>query len=644
MRMRFEPGLDDEEYVTARDALLDEFAGWLRDSRGPDRDKVVADVEMFLDWRYFYSSGVLDDFNDSDIAEFLLDWCPAKYAAPADVSHVVCRAVGTFIEFMASAGRLVGGVDRAARLITLAEGLVPQMQAAMDDSAKFGMGKSLFPDVPLAASMSEEELQVALLAQMEEFNAKPFEERKALTERFVNPPPPSIELPFIYVPPSATDVEAAVARAPLLAKVGALREYLGAGRALTQRGNLKLADGRALIGLLDTGDVMDPEFGDRTFRTGSTENLRGLAFIVDVAKEAGAVRVHQRRLVPVKAWVRRTSVEQATALYAAVIELGPLWWRGRRGLAFYDDFHRLLDDGIVHWLAPLLAQDTEAFFDGIVELAEEVVAEQVVPIWPHWRAEELNMFTEHDVSRIFQVLEMAGVVDWIDPEQVPTRWGDCYPGGGTIRLTALGRNVIPDYLPDAGYVLRRVGDLADADAATLIEALDSVPDTQHEALLAVWQPTRPSAERAAMITGAIAAAESARSRLTGFVALEMFDLDVVAPLARQLLDSPAAGHAALWLMGHGLADPDTVGSFIDVGVFVDVLAATLDDPEELCELFTSSPDADQPYAVLEDMWRHPAPETAAVLDALGRHLPDRKLAKAARKAAVRHRSWMASRR
>ena len=46
--------------------------------------------------------------------------------------------------------------------------------------------------------------------------------------------------------------------------------------------------------------------------------------------------------------------------------------------------------------------------------------------------------------------------------------------------------------------------------------------------------------------------------------------------------------------------------------------------------------------MLEFFGRHPAPETAAVLDVLGRHLPDRALAKQARKAAFKHRSWMAN--
>ncbi len=64
---------------------------------------------------------------------------------------------------------------------------------------------------------------------------------------------------------------------------------------------------------------------------------------------------------------------------------------------------------------------------------------------------------------------------------------------------------------------------------------------------------------------------------------------------------------------------------------------------ELRELFSNSPHSADQFEALEEIRRHPSPHTAAVLDALGEHLPDRTLAKAARKAAIRHRSWMANR-
>lgn len=134
--------------------------------------------------------------------------------------------------------------------------------------------------------------------------------------------------------------------------------------------------------------------------------------------------------------------------------------------------------------------------------------------------------------------------------------------------------------------------------------------------------------------------ETAAGRTMGFVALNEFDIDVAEPFVRQLLDSPVAGHAALWLIQRDRADAETLASFVDVAVLVDVLAESLESPEELCSLFAGLSD---PSQLLDDIWRHPAPETALVLDALGRHLPDRALAKAARKAAVRHQSWMANR-
>lgn len=403
-----------------------------------------------------------------------------------------------------------------------------------------------------------------------------------------------------------------------------------------------MADGRTLVDLLDTGDTFDPEHGGTTYKTVSIEHVAGLTFIVDIAKHARAVRVHQRRLVPVQAWIRRAPVDRAVAPARLVVESGPLTWRGSRYRTVFDTLAELLDDGVVHWLTPLLAHGVEAEYDGIVDFARTVVNDQFGDD-DRW-GEAFDAITPQYVSRIFTTLETAGVVEWLDKVDVATRWGGSYSAGGVVRLTALGRHVIADLAPEAGYALTTLSGLENADGGALLDALGSVPDDQHPAVLAAWQPARTSAERAEMIVAAIADADSAATRLVGFVALERFDPDTVAPPARQLLDSSAAGHAALWLMNHGLADRETVGQFVDIGVLIDMLAITLDDPAEMCRLFTGSLSGEELSAMLDDMWRHPAAETVDVLDALGRHLPDAKLAKAARKAAMRHRSWMANRR
>ncbi len=651
MRLRFDASSDGEhkEFAAARDELLDEFAVWLSSNRPPDDGAAVGHARLFLDWRFDYSTGVLDEYDDAHLAEFLLEWCPRKYSAPPEHSFQVCAAVGALVEFLSQSNRLVGGVDRAARLITVAEDLGPEMYAAMGDRSRFGMAKSLFGDrladvLGPDADVSPEELQAVLDAEMQGFNSLPFEERRALTDRFFTAPVPKpMELPFVHVPPPPGEVEAAAAASPIIAKFADLRDYLGDdGKPLTDRGNLKLADGRALVELLGTGDRVDAWIRDRQFKTRSTEQLRNLLFLVEAAKLAGAVRVVRRTLVPVKAWALRPVVERAVAAYRAVIELGPLWTLHRA--AYPDEVDNLLDEGIVHWLVMLLPRGAEALHDSIVAMALEVVEAEVPPRPPYWTEESVRRTTERGVSQIFEKLDLAGVVEWSGREQIEGEWGFTRAARGTIRLTALGRYALPEQLPGANYRLRSVGDLATADAEALIEKIDWVSDDDRKALVAAWQPTRTPNERAELVAAAIATAADSRTRLRGFVAIDLIGADAAEPHVRQLLDSPAAGNAALFLIRHGLATDEDVGMFINIGTFVDLLATSLDDPDQLCELFSRVRQTGQPLQILQDMWRHPAPETAAVLDTLGRGLADRALAKAARKAAIQHRSWMANRR
>jgi hypothetical protein len=408
MRLRFDPG-DDDAYYATRDALLDELDGWL-DRPARERAGVVTDVDFLLNWRYHDSSGVLDEFTPRDVTEFLLEWCPRRLKGHPDAAAHLCFAVGVYVDFMAATGRLVGGAERAGRLRRLVDDIAPTVLAETRSQA---------PVVDLAEA-----------------------------GRY--------ELPFVYVPPPAADVAAAAAAVPLLVKIDALQGYLGSeGKPLTAKGNLKLADGRALVELLDTGDEMDPQIGDKTFRTGTTANLMRLNSILDIAKGAGAVRVHDRRLVSVKGWQARATLPRAEAVFAAIVRLGPLGLQSSAGISYFNDLNALLDKGTVHWLAPLLAPETaELPFESFSVWARSVASRQMARDWPHG-AELLAEFTDQGMSRMFEVLEDAGVVRWTDREEVPQRYGRSYWGGGTLVLTALGRHVLPDYVDAAGYVMAR---------------------------------------------------------------------------------------------------------------------------------------------------------------------------------------------
>ena len=611
MQLHFGPG-EDDAYHEAREALLDELDGWL-DLPVPERYEVVSDVGLFLDWRYHESCGALDDFAPGAVAEFLLTWCPRRFEGRPDDALNLCFAVGRYFDLMAATGRMVGGLDRANRLRRLVDELAPTVLAEARNPTSTG-------SLPRQGKRDE---------TAEKFGSVP-----------VAAPEP-YELPFLYSPPPQADVEAAVSATPLLVKFDALRGYLGSdGRQLTDRGMLQLADGRALAELLDTGDEIEIHFGERTWQASSTVGMRRLNFVVALAEEAGAVLVHRRRLVPVPAWAARSPLSRAKALFSAILELGPLRAQSPGESLCSDVLYELLDCAFVHWLVPLLAGDNAVLpFESVLELAESTVARKQRL---YWASHELvSEFSEDDVSRVFEVLGDAGVVRWVDRVEVPEPFGRGHWTGGTVTLTAFGRHVLPDCLDDAGYLLRRAEAAAADDGAGLIAAMLSVDDARHEPLVMGWRAHRPVAERVQMLTETIALSASAQSRMMGFVALSMFDIEVVEPLVRQLLDTPVAGHAALWLISMGRADSATLGGFVDVGVLIDVLASDVEHPEALCATFTCVP---EPLQLLENMWRHPAPETVDVLDALGRHLPDSKLAKAARKAAVRHRSWLANRR
>ena len=366
-RLRFSAD-DDAAFHAAKLALLAEFEPWSDEHWGRSDGGLAADAGTFLDWRWAYSNGVLDDYRVDDVDEFLLEWCPAKMAVSPASAVGLCRALQAFVEFMSVTGRLQGGAAAAARLMAHLDDLVPAVYEAMGDESRFGFTKSLFAsagfDDPPETS---EELERMMSERVEAFNALPFEERRAATDRFFAPD--LVDLPFVYIPPSPDAVELAAMGAPVLSTFEALREYLGeGGRRLTDKGNVKVADARELVTLLGTGEELEEQFGDTVFKKRSSKQLLRLSFLVDLARESGAVRRDRGRLVPVKRWSTVPVVERAERIYATMIELGPLWsQRGNYGV--YGDYHQLLEDGIPFWLAPLLADGAERDVDEIVGLA-----------------------------------------------------------------------------------------------------------------------------------------------------------------------------------------------------------------------------------------------------------------------------------
>ncbi len=161
--------------------------------------------------------------------------------------------------------------------------------------------------------------------------------------------------------------------------------------------------------------------------------------------------------------------------------------------------------------------------------------------------------------------------------------------------------------------------------------------------LARWCPTATVTDRAAALAEVVMTADGSLQRIAAMDMIRLLEpVAEVEPAVRPMLDSDAAGYAATYLVEHDLASPEEMAPFSDIGLLIDLLSTLVDDPASMSSLFLDGI-GDGAADAIDDMWREERAETLELLEALGRHLPDKKLAKAAPKAALQHRSFMANR-
>ncbi len=185
--------------------------------------------------------------------------------------------------------------------------------------------------------------------------------------------------------PSEESLAAAAAEAEPLRRLQAFTRWVGAGRKLTQTGRITLADARELVGLLGTGDVIDPKIGDRVFRTTSSEELRGITTVAEWAKASGLARVTSGRLVGVKKYAGL--LERPLELWARMFEAFP-----RLGVALC--------------------------VSGWGESLETVAAGYVLDDLTDQQLATLRQLNDRDVRHALEVLGQLGAVRFGDGESV----------------------------------------------------------------------------------------------------------------------------------------------------------------------------------------------------------------------------------
>ncbi|NUS10956.1 MAG: hypothetical protein HOY69_06050 [Streptomyces sp.] len=225
----------------------------------------------------------------------------------------------------------------------------------------------------------------------------------------------------------------------------------------------------------------------------------------------------------------------------------------------------------------------------------------------------------------------------LDPEEI-SRYG-------LVRLTPLGVYGLRQLLVDAGASAPVVGDLAAAPGGELLDALAGYPDHMARGEAEVWLSSRKPADAAGeLLAAARGDDEGAPSRrLMCQQTLTLLGAEAEPALREVLDDRQLGGLARVWLTESGASDIPAPAAEMVFWLTVDTLAAQLaagDDPELLSGLVSDLVARHDGF--FDAAWRVDHPATADVLEAMGQLHPDRKSAKAARKAAFKARSRDAS--
>ncbi len=537
------------EFLRVRDTLLARFETWLADGR---RAGDAADAGLALDWKWSYGDGELARWRTADVAEFLLDWCPRKLSVGQADFRSIPGSLAAFAEFLDATAQLAPGSAPVSALTTAAADLADDFVGAMGDESNFGMAKSLFGAAAGDGVDFTDPDQVQ--KWMDEFNARPEDERRRVIRDSALPRPPRRPaLPPVAMPTDGA-VEASKAQAPILAMFAGLSTYVGDGRKLTQRGNLTMADARALVELLGTGDVLDERIGDRVFTTRSSAELRRLTVVFAWARKAGVVRVVHGRVMATKqgralAGKPSASFDRAAdallAIGALSCQRSPDWW---------PDVNRLLDDFVVHLLTgPYVAQGPLPIED-LADMATEAVLDTFR--FTRWGDEEVARSVASDVVDMVDVLELAGVV---------RRHGAAVPEedawlrrrqGGTVELTPAGVAITQRWLQEMGCDSPVAGQFVHATATDLFKATagDDLPEVWGE--VKAWIAGRSPAEAAAGLAAAVRELPDIGLSQLALAVMGELDPEVAGAEVRRLATDPGArGFALCWLVDHNLEDP-----------------------------------------------------------------------------------------
>ncbi len=616
---------DEEEFEQTRAWLLEGHRDWLVE-HGLDGEDWVA--HQLLHYKWAYLDGHLGFWGVAELQEILLGLFPRKVVVEPEDVPLVVPAAANFLRYLDDTGLLAPGSDPLPRLLDALRRMEVPFRGEIADPANFDVGKMLFSG--MAADGVDLNDEAAVGAWIEAYNALPEEERKRRLPRRTLPP---------MVLPDDETLAAQALAAPAMRQLAAFLDWVGDGRGLTQKGNLKLADGKALVALLDTSDRFDEIIGEEAFKTVSTTDLPGVDLVYRLALKARLARKQHGRVQRTKRGSRLAgeALDAWREVVTAMLDIGMIR-AGREdhyGLRWWEEH---LEEGVAELLAVLAQGGAPPPVEAVREAAYQGFADDYdLDALPATHRDRLPDGIGSSVDRLIARLVWLGAAtrEGADVELSP--WGSERWVGGELALTDLGRWFARPLLLAEGYEVSTTGALADASADTLLSEIGEWPPEAVNAEVRAWATARdaPADELAA----AARRASAPDVRALVFEALDMLGEEAV-PVVRQLVDdSDLRPWASFWLVQRGEDEPGSFDPADAPAALVQAFAVALlaGGPEAVVEMLSHDTPVNEQLGMLDVLWRADDPYTTPVLEALASGA-DKKVAKTARKALFKRRS------
>jgi hypothetical protein len=620
------------------DAALDGFERWTATTKRKLSADPAGEIETVLDlMRDYLDIDGPADLGAGDLKELLLRIYPRKMTVfdAADTEDTV-PAVRDFLAYLAERGELPEGTVRT--LERELDEIAPRFTEVMMDPSNWGMAGSLVH--AMAADGVDLDDQAAVDRWISGYNAGlagiGYEEEDEdddfvdLKEAFGLPD----QMAPLRLP--VPEEQAALARqAPLMAQLRRLAWWLGAGRAVTE--DEELASGDAAEAAAELGvDVvrlphlwwlaLDAEFIE--LDEDETHAVPGeSAHAWDDGDEDEVLDIWDA----VFGLVIGDALDTAASLDPD--RSGELEFSGHgAGLAVTLFLAR--PDGLS------VAEVSEVIRSAATDGLPPAQAEEAWQSWVHAHGDPARLLV--DLMAELHAIEIADAED-----------------GPVARLTPLGLAGIRTQLVESGVEIPLLPDAEHMTAAQLIATAEYASEEEFTTETTAWLSYR-IAEPAVRELLAVAAASDPASRIlaVGIVVTEIGAL--AEPVWREVLgqaelrtyakaalitlsgDDPAAAppeltpddHDVAWMMTDALAAEGWDDPSDDAG----------GEPEALAKRLGDAIPAGQEPAMFESMARIPHPDAADVLSVIGKHHPDKKIAKLARKSAYKAASRQAARR